>query len=303
MCEVFGKDTPDGLTGESLEASALPGLVSRNGAGVGLDELIGRHGERLVGRHNPFPLLLKLLDARDRLSVQVHPDDKYAAACEGGKRGKTEAWVVIAAKPGAKLIYGLSSLGVAGLREALTSPNAAERVPECLNNVAVKPGDVFYIPAGTVHAVGAGMLLYEIQQSSDLTYRLWDWERVDERGMPRELHIKKALDVIEDRAGVAPIGPVKGVTLPYGQGSRTVYISNEYFTLERLSVSGSVHHEPDGGTFALLTALDAGEMRWQGGLLAFKAGDTVFVPACFDGFDIIGNCDILKSYLTEFTGG
>ncbi|HML47657.1 MAG TPA: class I mannose-6-phosphate isomerase, partial [Clostridia bacterium] len=220
--EVFGKQIPDSRTGESLEVSALPGLCSRDEDGTPLDALLERHGAALRGTAigERFPLLLKLLDARDRLSVQVHPNDAYAAAHEQGKLGKTEAWVILAAEPGAQLIYGLNpSVDRETLRQSLGNPEALEA---CLNRVYVQPGEVFYIPAGMVHAIGGGILLYEIQQSSDVTYRLWDWMRRDAKGNLRELHVEDALAVT--RTGLW-MESLAGVTIAQGRSSRTLYIA------------------------------------------------------------------------------
>lgn len=294
---MFGKDTPDERTGESLEVSALAGFASRDSAGVGLDEMIRVYGADLVGDiSGAFPLLLKLIDARERLSVQVHPDDAYAAARENGKLGKTEAWVILSAKPGARLIYGLAEgVSVADFSRVIRREDMAaertSRIEACLNSVPVKPGDVFYIPAGTVHAIGEGILVYEIQQSSDVTYRLWDWGRTDAQGRGRQLHIDDALAVMNPGGG----GAMPGVTSD--GGARTVYIEEPYFTLERLSVRGRAGQHA-GGRFAMLSALDGGSLSWQGGGLIFKPGDTIFVPASSPKFDIHGNCDILKSYPT-----
>ena len=190
---LFGREIPDPRTGESLEVSAIPGVESRDRDGTALTALIGRHGERLTGRgfDRPFPLLLKLLDAREMLSVQVHPDDAYAHEHEGGKLGKTEAWLVIAAERGAKLVYGVN----AESSEELRAQVEAGKLEESLRWVAVQPGDVLYIPHGCVHALGGGILIYEIQQSSDVTYRFWDWGRVGKDGRPRALHTQAALDV------------------------------------------------------------------------------------------------------------
>jgi len=197
--DVYHKDTPDARTGESLEVSAIPGLNSTDAEGTPLGRLVERYGKALLGTEvkGDFPLLLKLIDAKQPLSVQVHPDDAYAQKHEN-KLGKTEAWVILEAQPGAKLVYGIRQ-GVS--REQLG--NAAEQgrqLEDLLRHVEVKPGDVFFIPAGTVHAIGEGILLYEIQQSSDVTYRFYDWERRDEHGNKRALHTRQALDVVSLRS-------------------------------------------------------------------------------------------------------
>ena len=298
--DKYGKAIPDDLTGESLEVSSLPGLVSRNADGVGFDDMIAEYGEALTGHiSKPFPLLLKLIDAREKLSVQVHPDDAYAAAHENGKLGKTEAWVVLDAKLGARLVNGLvAGVSVADFRreiERMNEPNAASRIEGCLNSVLVSPGDVFYIPSGTIHSIGEGILVYEIQQSSDITYRLWDWGRIDNMGNSRPLHIKDALAVM--KAG-GPSGALRGATIVDGSLTRTIYIADKNFALERLTVKGVARQTPNG-TFSMLTALEAGVLTWDNDSLPFKAADTIFVPASAPAFDIQGNLDILKSYIPD----
>ena len=154
----------------------------------------------------PFPLLLKLIDVREKLSVQVHPNDTYAAARENGKLGKTEAWLVLDTPPkGGELVYGVR----AGDDPAGAEAKRAKRAKpwkKLLNRVKVFPGDVCYIPAGCVHAVTGGVLLYEIQESSDLTYRFYDWDRTDANGNRRELHLDKALDVADLRCAPCRCG-------------------------------------------------------------------------------------------------
>ena len=192
---VYGKEIAEVPTGESLEISCIPGLESRDDAGRTLTELIAEYGEDFAGRYagRTFPLLLKLIDAREPLSVQVHPDDAYARLHEDGKLGKTEAWLILDCPEGAELVYGIQpGTDRETLRRASEAGSAVEPL---LRRVKVRPGDVCNIPAGTVHAIGAGILLYEIQQSSDVTYRFYDWDRVDAKGNRRELHIRKALDV------------------------------------------------------------------------------------------------------------
>ena len=192
---VYGRDIPDDRTGEALEISAIPQLESRTVTGETLPLLLERDGARLSGDYagEAFPLLLKLLAARDSLSVQVHPDDAYAREHEG-KLGKTEAWVILKAEEGASILYGLKEgVTLEALRAALEGGGDVERL---IRRVPVKPGDVYYMPSGMVHAIGGGILLYEIQQSSDVTYRLWDFDRVNAAGEKRPLHIRQSLDVI-----------------------------------------------------------------------------------------------------------
>ena len=276
---VFGKPIPDDTTGESLEISTLSGLCSRDSEGRPLDELLRLGGAAMRGTRvgGVFPLLLKLIHARERLSVQVHPGDAYAAAHEGGKLGKTEAWVVLEAVPGARLVYGIRP-GVT--REELARAAATGRkVEDFLHWLPVSPGDALYIPAGMVHAVGEGILLYEIQQSSDLTYRFWDWDRCDAEGNPRELHLRQALDVADVSLHLQPC---RGERRPCAGGFRTRLIGERAFTLDRLETTGGrqgMALEASPERFRLLTALCGGRMTFPGGALAFKPGDSMFIPA------------------------
>ncbi len=269
---VYGKKAEDERTGESLEVSCIPGLESRDPMGRKLTDLIREFGEKMIGRYadQAFPLLLKLIDARDRLSVQVHPNDAYAAARENGKLGKTEAWLILETpEGGGELIYGIRpGTSLQALREASEQGSAVEKL---LNRVRVRPDDVCYIPAGCVHAIGAGIMLYEIQQSSDITYRFYDWDRVGTDGKKRELHLDKALDVTDLRLAPAP----KHVQDSFGTKR---ILNEEYFTLDVIRPDGP-EPLPPLNQFGLLTALK-GEIRlqWKGGSLAMKAGETCFLP-------------------------
>ena len=192
--DLLLKDAPEDVTGESLEISALPGHESMvaNGAHAGksLTRMIELWGDALTGpTGGEFPLLLKLLDTLEPLSVQVHPGDAYAAEHEG-KRGKSEAWIILSAEPGSKIVYGVDTHG-----EPLDQVVAEGRLEDCLRWRNVLPGDVYYIPDGMLHALGEGIMCYEIQQSSDVTYRFYDWGRVDKDGNPRQLHIQQAVEV------------------------------------------------------------------------------------------------------------
>jgi mannose-6-phosphate isomerase len=174
-------------------------------AGVTLGQLVRERGEELLGRHHPqgrFPLLLKFLDAHRTLSVQVHPDDARAALLDPPDLGKTEAWVVLAAEPGSTIYAGLRP-GVG--REALAEAIRQRRCQELLHQFQPEVGDCVFLPAGTVHALGEGLLVAEIQQASDTTYRLFDWNRLGPDGRPRPLHIERGLEAVD--YGLGPVGP------------------------------------------------------------------------------------------------
>ena len=274
---AFGKDIPDPRTGESLEASVLPGLESRDEEGTPLSELLRRHGDDLRGARvgEAFPLLLKLISADDMLSVQVHPDDAYARENENGKLGKTEAWAILSAQPGAEIVYGVKE-GVTREMLARACEASGEAVKDCLNFVKVKPGEVYYLPAGMVHALGGGVTLMEIQESSDVTYRFYDWDRRDASGNARPLHIKKGLDVTDVSLH---LWAREGVPRAVSGGERTTFIQEAAFTLERWRVDGRMDVEATPEHFRLLLALGAGRLVWEGGGLSFDLGDTVFLPA------------------------
>ena len=269
---VFGKEIGEVPTGESLEISCIPGLESTDDEGRKLTDLIADYGAAYVGRYagKAFPLLLKLIDAREPLSVQVHPDDAYAREHEGGKLGKTEAWLILDCPEGAELVYGiLPGTDLKTLEDACARGSA---VGPLLRRVKVAPGDVCNSPAGTVHAIGAGILLYEIQQSSDVTYRFYDWDRVDAKGNRRELHIAKALDVT--RLGFAP-EPKRWEAQP----GVTRMLEEPFFSLDLIRVQGQDVKLPGLNDFGFLTALTEGlTLCWEGGRAEMKKGESFFLP-------------------------
>ena len=266
----YDKPIEDVPTGESLEVSCVPGLESMDDTGVSLPELVAKYGAQFVGKYEfaPFPLLLKLIDAKGTLSVQVHPNDNYAYANEHGKLGKTEAWLILQAPEGSKLVYGIKEgTTLETLRAACEEGKSVESL---LRYVNVKPGDVCFIPAGCVHAIGEGILLYEIQQSSDITYRFYDWGRVDKNGKPRELHLEKALAVTDLSFHLDPIpAPDHGV-------SRV--LDENYFTLDLIHVDGE-EKLPAINQFGMLTALDAPlELVWENDSFPVRKGETFYIP-------------------------
>jgi mannose-6-phosphate isomerase len=298
--EIARRYRPDLPAGRPIcELWAVWGeLAVENGAlrGRKLDDLarelpIPLLGRRVAARGYPsFPLLVKILDAREILSVQVHPDDAYAREREGEPFGKAEVWYILDAEPGASIIHGVAQpLSRAEVERAIE----AGELPEKLAHVEVAPGDVVFNPAGTIHATGAGILLYELQQSSDLTYRFYDWERHDPN---RPLHIDKSLDV----ADLAPypqhkIQPVEvrepGVT-------RTYLCACHHFAAELLRVESSVREQPAGKCFHILTALE-GAGRVSGEVL--NCGDSVLVPASVQTYEVHAEEPLLlvKAYVPD----
>ncbi|MBQ4581136.1 MAG: GNAT family N-acetyltransferase [Clostridia bacterium] len=277
---VYGKPIAEAPTGESLEVSCIPGLESTDDAGMKLPELIAKYGACFAGKYagETFPLLLKFIDAAESLSVQVHPDDTYAGAHENGKLGKTEAWLILDAPEGSQLIYGIKNgTTMAELRSACEAGAAVEGL---LRKVDVKPGDVCFIPAGCVHAIGAGIMLYEIQQSSDVTYRFYDWDRVDGSGNRRELHIDKALDVTDLDFTLDPI--------PAGNAPVARVLDETYFTLDLINVEGA-QAVPAINHFGMLTVLE-GELSlcWQGGCRKLQKGESLYVPCAAPALTLEG---------------
>lgn len=234
--DVFGYDLPTETTGEYWAISAHPNGVSTvvNGRfqGSQLDQLYTNHPE-LFGnpKEKVFPLLTKILDANDWLSVQVHPDDAYAMTHEG-ELGKTECWYIISAEEGSEIVYGHKASSKEELRKMIETgdwDNLLTRVP-------VKAGDFFYVPSGTMHAIGKGILILETQQSSDTTYRVYDFDRKDPQGRPRELHIEQSIDVLT-------IGrPQNSVpaTMILDNLVTTTLVSNPFFTVYKWTVTRSV---------------------------------------------------------------
>ncbi len=306
LADKYNRDLAGRRIGESWEVSCHEHGTSviKSGPlkGLSLPDAISRYGKDLLGlsiyneRYRKFPLLIKILDAADVLSVQVHPDDKYAMENEGGELGKTEMWYVIDAKPGARLVYGLKP-GVDAV--AFESAINAGRLKDCLNELEVKAGDVVYIPAGMVHAIGEGILICEIQQNSDTTYRVYDWDRVDANGQPRELHLKKALDVI-DYGNRYSRGKLKGLELREEGGTRTIYTACDYFAMEKLMVSGRLSLHMDGRRFQTLTCIEgSGEIIYRDGRARLEPGSSCLVPAVMSEFDIEGSCIVIRAYVPD----
>lgn len=226
-----------------------------------------------------FPLLLKFIFPMEKLSIQVHPDDAYAAAHEKatGGVGKTEMWHAVSAQPGAQVLVGLKP-GVN--KETFLEALSAHTLENLFERHPVHAGDTFFIPAGTPHTIGPGMVLCEVQQYSDLTYRVYDYGRTDAHGNPRELHIAKALDVLRfGYSGAAKIAPL---SLGSDRGA-TLLCACRYFAAERLEFSGRCELSCDAGRFQLLVILAGrGNLGWPSSAARYSAGECWFLPASLD---------------------
>ncbi|MDP6778610.1 MAG: class I mannose-6-phosphate isomerase [Candidatus Latescibacteria bacterium] len=298
----YGKPLPPGKPiGESWEVSAYPGMSSVVTSGPQarrpLGDLVRDHGEDLLGARlhdrsgGDFPLLIKLLDAQDDLSVQVHPDDRYVLEQRLGDCGKSEAWYILHSE-GGRVCTGLED-GVDGaeMRAAIQEG----RVGEVLRFHEVHAGDVIAIPPGTVHAVCRGVMLYEIQQPSDLTFRIYDYDRPGPDGRPRELHTDRALDVIAfDTEAPAPR---PWHELPNATDSRALLAETEYFRLERHGLAGASSTLDSGGSFAAITLL-SGEAELRGGNASHpaSAGDSFVIPSSRE-IEIARRSDARLEYL------
>ena len=262
--------------------------------------LLGEQAMAIFGRR--FPLLAKFIDANAKLSLQVHPDDSYAAMYEGGKLGKTEFWYILAAEPGASIVHGFKA---ATSRTEVQRAIEEARLENLLHEEVVSAGDVIYVPAGTVHAIGAGLLLYELQEYSDVTYRMYDYGRLTAAGTARELHIEPALNVTHyDRS---PRIKVQPVLLTRGPGyEERCLVACRYFVTRELAFQqsgekyGFLHGKTEKSCI-ILTSLGAEvQVRYGAGLESSEQltrGQTMVLPAALGNYRIEGTGVLLFSYV------
>jgi mannose-6-phosphate isomerase len=290
--------------GESWETALESIAVNPPYQGKSLGEIVEILDERLIGWRSVelvghrFPLLTKFLDAEQRLSVQVHPDDLYATLHESGKLGKTETWYIVHAEPGAQLVLGLThTVSQDEVRHAIE----AGSLEDLLHTFPAHAGDVVYVPAGTVHAIGAGIVLYELQEYSDVTYRLYDYGRLQSNGKPRELHIDKSLEVMRFRPAGGVV--VESVTLPADPGftgERRVLVACRYFLEEELRFRGLYAATTMASSCHILSVLKGHcDICSHGERLSLGAGDTVVVPAALLDYSIESSSGVhaLLSYV------
>ncbi len=289
----YGKTADFDNIAESWELSVRDAemCVIANGEykGVSLGEYISSDKIGIIGKncekYDRFPLLIKFIDAMDSLSIQVHPDDEYGLENEG-ELGKTEMWYIVAAEEGAQLVYGLS--------EGCTKEEFAEAVrlgktEEVLNYVHVHAGEVYFIPEGQIHAIGAGILIAEIQQNSNITYRVYDYNRTGADGKPRQLHTEKAIGVVKLR-DEAQINAIR-FSKKEKEDSGELLAACEYFTVRRCKSNGELTVTADDDSFLSVLVLEAENAVI--GDVAVEKGNSFFIPAGFGDLTIIGKAEII----------
>ncbi len=294
LADVMGKTlSGEQPYGEAWEMHDSARIVNGALCDRTLGDLLELFGADLIGKLSDpgegVPLLVKLIDATDWLSVQVHPNDAQAYELEGEPRGKTEAWYVIAAEPDSRLVIGVEP---GTTREQMAAAIRENRLEPLLVYADVAPGDVLYIPAGTIHALGPGILIYEIQQSSDTTYRLYDWGRMGLDGSPRELHVEKGVQVSQ-------LGKLPAIQHTGGNSSPTVSIVDSPFfeTILHQFSELSVQLDTRGEVFHVVTCI-AGSATLTTGqhpVVTLETGQTVFIPAVIGGYVISGSGKFLRS--------
>ena len=266
--------------------------------GTTLKRLVENHSEPLLGRHahlDAFPLLIKFLDATDRLSLQVHPDNTTARRLHPGQQGKTEAWVILAAEPDSRLWVGLKSGTTASQLETAI---ADDNIDSCVNSFPARTGQCLVVPAGTVHAIGAGIVLAEIQQPSDLTYRLFDWGRFGRDGSPRRIDLEHGLEAVNfdaDRVVVAEMSNTKNTE------SVTLFQRPEFRVLHH-HVTSPLELVNDNRCRILTTIGGNGSLEYDGIRIELSAGRTVMLPAevrsvWLDTSDTSDSLSLLDSHL------
>lgn len=296
---VLNKSIESVTTGESWELSTVEGDVSvvANGAleGRTLMQLIDESPNEILGTAvyqkfgKQFPLLFKYLDAREDLSIQVHPNDELAKE-RHNSFGKTEMWYIMQADADARIIVGFKEESNA---EEYVSNLKNKSLLSILDAVKVKSGDVFFLETGTVHAIGAGLVVAEIQQTSDITYRIYDFDRVDAQGNERELHIDQALDAINyDKVDT------------YKEYAKEVNQSNSvvdcpYFTTNFIPLDGEINMSKNGETFTVYMCVEGVfEIAYNEVKYSYKKGDTVLIPAAIDSFVLNGKASVLEIYIS-----
>jgi mannose-6-phosphate isomerase len=296
LAEIMHKRLPtDEPYGESWELHDTVTVMNGPLAGRRLGDLAQEYGAALIGEGNDpakgLPLLVKFLDASEWLSIQVHPDDSQAAALEGEPRGKTEAWIMLAADPGAQLVIGVRP-GIT--REAMAQAIRDNALESLLVYADVRAGDVLYLAAGTIHALGPSLLIYEIQQSSDTTYRLYDWGRMGLDGKPRQLHIEKGVQV-SNLTSLPQISHPGSDDAPVSTLVQGNYFSTMRYRLDE-TIRPAPHLDPRGQFQALTCISGQVSVGYPGEQVAFSTGQTVMIPAAHEPVMLHGTGEVVRSW-------
>lgn len=298
--EKYNKQTSLDKVAESWELSCHKDgeshIINGVAAGQKLSAYIKEKGQAVLGKKaekfSYFPLLIKLIDAKDNLSVQVHPENEYALRVEG-EYGKTEMWYIVDCEPGASLLYGF--------KEQISQEEFRRRIAEhtlleVCNDVPVKKGDVFFIEAGTLHAIGKGILIAEIQQNSNTTYRIYDYDRKDKDGNTRELHVDKAVDVtcLEPAREIKPTEPISF----FADYEMKLLSACEYFSVYHFSLHGCCNLMAGEESFQAVTVLSGQlTLEYNGDVLKLIQGDSVFIPANMGAYHLCGRGEYLLTML------
>jgi len=326
LSTMYNRNLPYGKTGESWDISCRPGEMGiiENGpaAGMAFDEYIAKDRAGVLGTRladaKGFPLLVKLIDANDVLSVQVHPNDDYVASkCKTSTpshewhptdTGKTEMWYILTPPTDGHLIIGLKPvITQAALRQAYEN----NTVESCLNRLPVKAGDIVNIPAGLIHALTPGVMVAEVQQNSDITYRLYDYNRLGLDGKPRQLHVDDAL-AVADFEGRLSKTTVPGLAIKKGNCTMVYAIANPYFAIVKYELSGVHKEASDPAAFCIYTCVEgeaavvpSGSLQSRGHVdgAIVTAGRSVLIPAGLGGYSLwpmYGKpCSLLKSFVPD----
>lgn len=293
--EYLKKDIKTETAAESWEMSTNDAGLSKIQTGQTLKELFEDLSikEEIFGTKTKnmkeFPLLIKFIDAKDNLSVQVHPDDEYALKYENDK-GKTEMWYVMDCDENAKIICGIKE---SIKQEEIANIIHTGKIREILNEVSIHKGDVIFIPSGTIHAILKGTLICEIQQNSNLTYRVYDWDRIGKDGKPRELHIEKAIDVIKQDLKQKIV-----TTSNQKLDTSNNVITCDYFKVDTISIGSKYKQISSPETFEAIMVVEGnGKIQTNGKEYTIKLGDSFIIPASLGEYEIEGNIKLLKAYL------
>lgn len=295
----LGKDIPSDTIGESWEISTVDSDISvvNKGTlkGVLLTDLLAEYGEEILGSrlygqfHNKFPLLFKFLDAKEDLSIQLHPNDALAME-RHNSLGKTEMWYIMQADSNAAIIVGFNQ---DVCPEDYLHHLESKTLPKILKRIPVKKGEVYFLETGTIHAIGSGILIAEIQQTSDITYRIYDWDRVDSQGNKRELHVDLALEAINYKE-------VDGKRdYQMALNTSNAIVDCPFFTTNIILLDGAYDAFKAIDCFRVLLCTEGSfELLYSGDTYVYQKGDTVLLPACLGTYALKGKADVLEIYIS-----